>query len=124
MFKQLNITTNNNLFKNKYTFDERFNESQNVLKKYPDRIPIICEPLSKLLPSIDKTKYLVPWDLTIGQYIWVIRQRLKLHSEEALFLLINGHILPTNAIIGHIYHDYKDNDGFLYCVYTKENTFG
>ncbi len=115
---------NTESFKTKYNFDSRYNEAKKVINKYPDRIPIICEKHKYDQPSIDKIKYLVPWDLTIGQFIWVIRQRLKLASEEALFITINGFILPTNSIVGHIYYDYKDKDGFLYVTYTKENTFG
>lgn len=111
-------------FKTKYSFEARCNEVNNILRKYPDRIPVICEKLKKDQPDLDKVKYLVPWDLTLGQFIWVIRQRMKLKSEEALYITINGSIFPTSSVIGYIYNDNKDADGFLYLIYTKENTFG
>jgi len=114
-------------FKQSYTFNKRFEESSRILKKYPDRIPIICEKsISKRdnIPSIDKNKYLVPFDLTVGQFMYIIRKRINLKSEEAIFLFISNFIAPSSAIIGDIYQNYKDDDGFLYIQYSKENTFG
>ena len=109
-----------------YTFEERISESSRVVQKYPDRIPIICEKNSKAndCPEIDKKKYLVPFDLTIGQFMYVIRKRLKLQSEAAIFLFINGTIPPSSSLVGHIYEQHKNKDGFLYITYAKENTFG
>ena len=42
-------------------------------------------PSPESLPSIDKQKYLVPADLTIGQFVYVIRKRIKLSAERAFF---------------------------------------
>ena len=113
-------------FKREYNFQNRMEESARVLIKYPDRKPIICEKSSNQLdlPDIDKKKYLVPNDLTIGQFIYVIRKRMHLKSEEALFLFINNKIMSASAIIGHIYQQERDLDGFLYIQYAKENVFG
>ena len=61
-----------NNFKNKHTFDRRVKESQRILEKYPDRFPIIIEKHRKCDFDIDKNKYLVPKDLTVGQLIFVI----------------------------------------------------
>ena len=60
-------------FKSKNNFEKRNNESTNILKKYPDRIPIIVEKYkNSKINDIDKCKYLVPKDMTIGQFIYVI----------------------------------------------------
>jgi len=113
-------------YKSKLTFEERCEESSRILTKYPDRIPIICEknPKSKETPDIDKTKYLVPFDLTIGQFIYVIRKRLSLSGDKALFFFINGLIPPSSALLTDVYHNHKDTDGYLYIQYSLENTFG
>jgi GABA(A) receptor-associated protein len=113
-------------FKNTHTFDERSNESQRVIYKYPGRIPIICERHQNCrnAPIIDKTKYLVPNELTIGQFIYIIRKRMSMSSEKALFLFINGKIPSSSKILNNIYNEDKDKDGFLYINYTSENTFG
>lgn len=108
-------------------FNERKNESDRIREKYPDRIPIICEKSSRtnsLLPDLDKSKYLVPHDLTIGQFMYVIRKRLKLDSSEALYLFANGHIMTCSSTVGMAYDNYRDPDGFLYLKYSKESTFG
>lgn len=113
-------------YKNKYSFNERFNESKRVLIKYPDRIPIICEKLygQPGLPEINKNKYLAPYDITLGQFIYIIKQRLKIKSDEALFLFVNNKMMSINETIMSIYYYEKDPDGFLYIKYSKENTFG
>ena len=43
-------------FKYNYTFIERYNEASNIRKKYPGRIPIICEKNKKCkhTPDLDK----------------------------------------------------------------------
>lgn len=70
---------------------KRKQESQKISEKYPDRVPIICEkdPKSKI-KDIDKTKYLVPNDLTVSQFSFIIRKRLDLDKSSALFLLVAG----------------------------------
>ena len=114
-------------FKSKYKFDDRYLESSRIMCIYPDRLPIICERSENApaeCPVIDKKKYLIPRDLTVGQFIYVIRQRLQLQPEKALFLFINGTIPTTSQYMDLIYDLYKDDDGFLYISYTFENTFG
>ncbi len=113
-------------FNLEHSFENRFIESQRVLDKYPDRVPIICEKsyTQKNLPNIDKNKYLIPVNLTIGQFIFIIRQRMKLNSNDALFLFVANTVEPTSSKIGDLYQKHKDADGFLYIQYSKENVFG
>lgn len=113
-------------FKIRHTFEERFNESTKIIQKHPYRFPIICEKNEKSVntPDIDKIKYLLPYDLTIGQFIYVIRKRLCIKSEQGIFLFINGFIPPSSSFISELYDIYKDPDGFLYFVYSYENIFG
>ena len=113
-------------FKNKYSFHDRCEESYKVSNKYIDRIPIICEKSSTQtqLPDIDKHKYLVPKDLTLGQFMHVIRKRMNLKAEEAIFLFVSNNIPSSSSIVSDLYNRYKDPDGFLYMQYAKENVFG
>tara|TARA_B100000963_G_scaffold351416_1_gene362975 strand:+ start:1360 stop:1707 length:348 start_codon:yes stop_codon:yes gene_type:complete len=112
-------------FKQLKSFEKRKNESKHIRTKYPDRIPIICERGNdKNVNEIDKNKYLVPMDLTVGQFIYIIRKRIKMHSEKALFIFINGKLPSTSSTIGVVYDENKDEDGFMYVSYTGENTFG
>lgn len=115
-------------FKSEVSFDKRLEESTRVITKYPDRIPIVCEKADNKknseIPTIDKKKYLVPNNLTMGQFLYVVRNRMKLPPEKAIFLFVGGTIPPTSAIISQIYNTKKDKDGFLYIEYSGENTFG
>ncbi len=114
-------------FKNKFSFNDRIYESHRISVKYPDRIPIICErsfTSGKDCPIIDKKKYLVPHDFTIGQFLFIIRKRMKLPPEKAIFLFINDKIHNTSRLLSNIYETDKDIDGFLYITYASENTFG
>ena len=86
---------------------------------------MICEKDERSdIPDIDKKKYLVPQDLTVGQFVYVVRKRIKLSPEKAIFIFINNVLPPTAALMSKIYQDHKDEDGFLYVQYSGENTFG
>jgi GABA(A) receptor-associated protein len=114
-------------YKTRFLFEERYAESKRVLQKYPDKIPIICERevrSKSIIPDIDKNKYLAPRDLTLGQFIYVIRKRIKMPSEKALFIFINGTSQSSTRYMDILYECYKDSDGFLYITYSYENTFG
>jgi GABA(A) receptor-associated protein len=114
-------------FKQEFKFQDRLDEAIRVLNKYPDRIPIICERSSAATrdcPIIDKRKYLVPSDLTMGQFMYVIRKRLYMPPEKSLFLFVKKTIPSTTNLIKEVYDKYKDDDGYLYISYAQENVFG
>ena len=112
-------------FKEKNKFENRITESSRIKEKFPGRIPVIVERGPKShVPLIDKNKFLVPGDLSIGQFIYIIRKRLTLSPETALFVYISNVLPTTSTLMRELYAQYKDNDGFLYLSYTGENTFG
>jgi hypothetical protein len=43
-------------------------------------------------------RYLVPADLTVGQFVYVIRKRIKLSSEKAIFIFVKNVLPPTGAL--------------------------
>lgn len=105
--------------------EKRQAEASRILQKFNDRIPVICEKVEKSdIAEIDKRKYLVPSDLTVGQFVYVIRKRIKLPSEKAIFIFVNDILPPTAALLSTVYEEHKDEDGFLYVLYSGENTFG
>jgi len=112
-------------FKTKNTFEDRRNEADKINTKYPLRVPIIVEKCEKsTLIDIDKNKFLVPRDLNMNQFVYIIRKRIKLDKSQSIFLMVNGSLCPSNTPISVIYEDHKDKDGFLYIKYASENTFG
>ena len=120
-------------FKEEYTFEERLAESTRIREKYPDRVPVIVEMEEKRglftktekLPALDKKKYLTP-DLSFSQFLYVIRKRIHLEPEKAMFMFVgeNGEIPPTGAHMTKLFEEYKDEDGFLYFSVTGENSYG
>ena len=73
---------------------------------------VICEKVEKSdIATIDKKKYLVPADLTVGQFVYVIRKRIKLSPEKAIFIFVDEVLPPTAALMSSIYEEHKDEDG-------------
>lgn len=57
---------------------------------------MICEKAEKSnIPDIDKKKYLVPADLTVGQFVYVIRRRIKVDPNTNIFIFVNNVLPPT-----------------------------
>jgi GABA(A) receptor-associated protein len=105
---------------------KRIAESSQIREKYPDRIPIICErdPRSNL-QCCDKNKFLVPCDLTISQFAYIIRKRIALDKSNALFLLVNSkNSIAGDISVNDIYEKHRSSDGFLYISYTGEVLYG
>ncbi|KAL4384402.1 hypothetical protein GQ457_15G004380 [Hibiscus cannabinus] len=114
-----------NSFKLEHPLERRQAEAARIREKYPDRIPVVVERADKSdVPDIDKKKYLVPADLTVGQFVYVVRKRIKLGPEKAIFVFVKNILPPTAAMMSAIYEENHDEDGFLYMTYSGENTFG
>jgi len=61
-------------FKGSKSEEERLTESTKIIEKYPDKIPVIVEKYVKSsIKNIDKNKYLVSGDMTMSQFIYIIR---------------------------------------------------
>lgn len=75
--------------------------------KYADRIPVIVEKAPKSdAPDIDKKKYLVPAEISVGKFVLEIRKHMKLNPEQAIFLFVNDTLPPTAALMSQIYEKY------------------
>jgi GABA(A) receptor-associated protein len=112
-------------YKHEHTFEKRKAEGEKIRRKYPDRIPVIVERAPKAkVAELDKKKYLVPADLTVGQFYFLIRKRIALRPEDALFFFVNDVIPPTSVTMGTLYQEHKDEDQFLYMAYSDESVYG
>jgi len=122
--RQQNKKIDKSKFKSNHPFEKRLNESKRILEKYPDRVPVICERITNNVPQVDRKKYLCPGDLSLANFMYVIRKRMNLSSEKALYLFINNKLVPCSQLLGSIYEAEKNEDGFLYINYAGESTFG
>ncbi|KAK9266713.1 hypothetical protein L1049_007366 [Liquidambar formosana] len=112
-------------FKEEFTFEERLEESRDIIATYPDRVPVVVERYSRTdLPHMEKKKYLVPRDMSVGQFIHILSSRLHLAPGKALFVFVKNTLPQTASLINSVYESFKDEDGFLYMCYSSEKTFG
>jgi len=107
-------------------FDERKLKASLILKQHPERIPVVveCSETLQAIHPLKKNKFIVPHDLTLAQFMFVIRKHMKLNPEYAIFVFINNRLHPTTTPIGIIYAEEKDEDGFMYLDVFQESTFG
>jgi GABA(A) receptor-associated protein len=113
------------IFKNK-PLNERKQEVENMMTKFPGKVPIILEKYaSSQTVVMDKEKYLVPGEITVGEILYMFRKRIKLDATQALFVFFNKDMAATNMTMKQVYDRYKNkDDGMLYATYGGENTFG
>uniref|UniRef100_A0A7N5K3E5 GABA type A receptor associated protein like 2 n=1 Tax=Ailuropoda melanoleuca TaxID=9646 RepID=A0A7N5K3E5_AILME len=57
-------------------------------------------------------------------FTWIIRKRMQLPSEKAIFLLVDKTVPQSSLPMGQLYENEKDEDRFLYVAYSGENTSG
>ena len=107
-------------------FDERKLKASLILKDHPHRIPVVveCSDSLQAMHPLKKNKFIVPHELTLAQFMFVIRKHMKLEPEYAIFVFINNRLHPTTTPIGTIYTQEKDEDGFMYLDVFQESTFG
>lgn len=98
--------------------EQRKKDASKIREKYPQRIPVrldkfwflrfsslvtcfslfiyqvVVERVKKSnIADIDKHKFLVPHDISVAQFIWIIRKRIHLPPERSLFLFV-GKVIP------------------------------
>jgi GABA(A) receptor-associated protein len=116
---------------NEYTRSERVADVQRVRMKHPTMCPLYIQKARTCsLPDLEKKKYLVPMDSTVGYLVYIIRKKLGLAPSEAIYLCVAkqgkvGGVMPSVTMqLQELYDKEKDDDGFLYVVYQSENVFG
>lgn len=114
------------LYKTTHSLEYRKAEADKVRDRHPDRLPIICEKNEgSQISSLDKNKFLVPSGLTVGQFVLVLRKRITLEPEKAIFLFLETNTVPPSiARMSDLYSKHKDEDGFLYVRYSAEPALG
>tara|TARA_B110000483_G_C17955802_1_gene450096 strand:+ start:102 stop:470 length:369 start_codon:yes stop_codon:yes gene_type:complete len=98
-----------------------------IIEKYPDRVPVFVTrgPNDRQLNLITNNKFIVPDGITVGQFMTIIRKKIDLTPEMALFIFVKSNILPVqSSTMGTLYNQYKNDDGLLEIQYCGENTFG
>jgi len=102
--------------------EERIKISQKIMSKYPERVPIIVDYKKEI--NLDKNKYIVPNNLTVGQFMYILHKKIQLNHEQSIFLLCNNELIFNTELIKNLFNRHRDYDGFLYIIISLENTFG
>ena len=93
------------------------------MQKYPERVPIICEKDKRSLdiPDIDREKIPCPDGLIDSQfYVRNTQKDKNITPDKSIYLFIDNHVMPaTGQLISQLYHEHKDEDGFLYIKYAE-----
>ncbi|XP_014379948.1 microtubule-associated proteins 1A/1B light chain 3C-like, partial [Alligator sinensis] len=99
-----------------------------VRAKFPNKLPVILEryPREKALPVLDRTKFLVPQELTMGQFVAIIRNRMALSAAQSFYFLVEGNrsLISASLTMAEVYARSRDPDGFLYMTYASQEVFG
>ena len=97
------------------------NSAQEIISQYNSKkVPVIIETKCK----IDKKKYIVPIDMTISQFHYILNNKIKNKSTHSLILFINKTLPVQTQSFGELYNLHKNEDGYLYITLSQENTFG
>ncbi|XP_072102188.1 microtubule-associated protein 1 light chain 3 gamma-like [Mobula birostris] len=114
-------------FKERRGADVRKAEADSIRNRFPNKLPVIVERYAKerSLPQLDRSKYLVPLELSMCQFTIIIRNRMALSSKQAFYLMVhNQSVASTSLTMAEIYEEFKEEDGFLYVTYASQEMFG
>ena len=113
-------------FKKENSLEKRKENYKKIKETHPKEIPIICEKSKdSKIDKIIKTRYLLKEEFKFAYFMKLIKAKLELKEDEALFFFIDGkYSLTGQETIKEIYDKYKSNDGFLYILYGEEKFFG
>ena len=118
--------------KTSFTEDEKNiirNEVEVINQQYPGYIPIIVREYNNKNNKnfvLTKTKFLVTNEITLAQFLTILRKKIKdIKSTESIYLLIDNTLMPITLAMSSIYKEKKDKDtNMLFITVCKENTFG
>ena len=113
-------------YRQRVSMTDRKISAERIMTQHPSRIPVVVECSEQLQQDhpLSKNKFAVPYDLTLAQFLFVIRKHMKLQPEYAIYAFVNNRLHPTTSAIGTIYAQEKMEDGFMYIDIFQESTFG
>jgi GABA(A) receptor-associated protein len=101
-------------------------EADLLRQKHPNHVPVLVKSKDNTV-ALTKVKYLVAENVTVGQFVAILRKRLvqTVKSSEGLYLFVNNTLPPTSEVMSSIYNLHRDGEtGMLILMLCRENTFG
>jgi len=99
-------------------------EIAKVQAKFPTRVIVLVNAHRELDPPLQKYKFLVPPELAFCSLAALVRKRMELHPQDALYFFSGNKMLPMHHTMRQIRRDHADRSGVVRIVYSSENTFG
>ena len=97
-------------------------EVELIKEKYPRHIPILIRS-DKI--KFTQHKYLVNEEVTVSQFMTIIKKKILLKAYESIYLFINNTIPQGSTQLNSLYRLHKDQEiDMLIITVCKENTFG
>ena len=121
------------LYKDEVSLSTRISESDRILSKYIDKVPVIIDCDRELDAFVKKRKFLVPKDVSASYLISIIRSKGNFDSKKAIFIFCGNQLIQGQTMVGEIYDRYMENlintnkfdgDKYLYFYISCENAFG
>jgi hypothetical protein len=134
-----------NLHKLNMNFDIRYVEYKRITSKYPNKIPVILHKYinnnditNKDLDNNNNTniyiRLMVDNKINIQNIINIVKLKFynviyndNIYNDSIYIYTIHNNnfiFLSPNDNIKILYDKYKDEDGFIYLFFSKENVFG
>lgn len=109
--------------------EKRRISSYRTRSKHANCVPVIVakDPSSTGTPEIPvgKNKFLVPFGDTVSDIILGIRKQVALGPEQSISIFFNNNdMVAPGTLMSQIDKQYRSDDGFVYVIYSLENTFG
>ena len=78
------------------------------------------------IPDWKKKGFLSPGSSSGAQFLMALRTTIKLDPMEAIFVFIQPYniLLPSMETMAQIAAKYRQEDGFVHIILSRENTFG
>lgn len=108
-------------FKSEVSLEKRKFQTREILKRHPDRLPVF---VYKKGATTTKHKYLVPRDITVAQFMCILRKNINITSDKGIFIFVDNVLPPNSSLMSTLYMQHADEDGYLYITFAQESVFG
>lgn len=102
-------------------------EVEAIRHRFPNKVPLYVTRYvrDREVPVLGRTKFLVPQELTMSQFLYIIRTKMKLRDSQALYLLVNDKVLASHSMtMAQAYQQFRSHDGYLHITYAAQQVFG
>ena len=117
------------------SLSERTKSIKILHQKYPNQVAVIVRRMEgSALPELSSNKFIVPKDLSVAQWLYIMRrQKLKINETQNIYFFVDTglqsdgksvEIMNGVELMSQVFQKAKKEDGAMYVWYREEDTFG